>query len=118
MGDLASPPPELVDRLRRYQLGGLVAAGAFGGTHAPPPALGNALLLLPSGAPVVLTIDERWMRTDQPGGFRTPVSRLLASGELQLLERSRFQHRLTTGGRPVHYELLVATKDASPPRDG
>jgi hypothetical protein len=35
---------------------------------------------------------------------------MLASGELQLLERSSFRHRLTTGGEAVHYELLVAAK--------
>jgi len=48
------------------------------------------------------------MRTDGPGGFRTPVSELLASGELELIERVRFRHRLTTAGKPIHYELLVA----------
>jgi hypothetical protein len=110
VGDLADPGPELLARLRRHQPGGLVAAGAFGGTHVPPTALINALALLPSGAPVVFTIDERWMRTDAPGGFRTPVTQLLASGELQLLERSRFRHRLTTDGEPVTYELLAAAK--------
>jgi hypothetical protein len=108
IGDLAAPAPELLAQLRRYRPDGLVAAGAFGGTHAPAQALVSALALLPAGAPVVFTIDERWMRTDGPGGFRTPVARLLESGELQLLERSHFRHRVTTSGEPVYYELLVA----------
>ncbi|HEX4279627.1 MAG TPA: hypothetical protein VHZ27_02600, partial [Solirubrobacteraceae bacterium] len=68
----------------------------------------NALALLPAGAPVVFTIDERWMQSDGPGGFRTPVAQLLSSGRLRLLERSRFQHRLSTAGDPIHYELVVA----------
>ena len=50
------------------------------------------------------------MREDGPGGFRTSVTQLLASGELQLLDRSRFLHRLTTAGDPVDYELLVAAR--------
>jgi hypothetical protein len=108
VGDLADPSPELVARLRHHRPNGLIAAGAFGGTHAPATALLNALALLPAGAPVVFTIDEHWMRTDDPGGFRTPVSELLASGELELIERSRFRHRLTTAGKPVYYELLIA----------
>ncbi len=108
VGDLADPSPELVARLRHHRPNGLISAGAFGGTHAPATALVNALALLPAGAPVVFTIDERWMRTDGPGGFRTPVSELLASGELELVERSRFRHRLTTAGKPVYYELLIA----------
>jgi hypothetical protein len=115
VGDLADPGPELLAELRLHRPGGLVAAGAFGGTHVPGSGLVSALALLPLGAPVVFTIDEHWTRTDGPGGFRTLLTRLLASGELQLLERSRFQHRLTTAGEPVHYELLVAARGPSVP---
>jgi predicted TPR repeat methyltransferase len=107
VGDLADPAPELLDRLRHHRLGGLVSAGAFGGTHAPPAALLNALDLLPDGAPVVFTIDERWTATDEPGGFRSSVESLLESGRLELFERSRFLHRRTTAGAPVYYELFV-----------
>jgi hypothetical protein len=107
-GDLAAPTSELLARLRGHRLTALISAGAFGGTHAPPAALFNALALLPPGAPVVFTIDERWVQTDGPGGFRAPISRLLASGRLRLLRRSRFQHRLSTTGNPIHYELIVA----------
>jgi SAM-dependent methyltransferase len=108
VGDLADPSAELSARLRGHRLGALTAAGAFGGTHAPPRALSNALALLPSGAPVVFTIDRRWLHTDEPGGFRTPVAGLLGSGELSLLERTSFQHRVATTGTPIHYELIVA----------
>jgi hypothetical protein len=110
VGDLADPRPELLAQLRHHRPGGLVSAGAFGGTHVPATALVNALALLPAGAPVVFTIDERWMRTDGPGGFRTPVTQLLASGQLRLFERSHFRHRLTTSGSPIRYELLVAAR--------
>lgn len=110
VGNLAAPSPDFLARLRRHRLSGLISAGAFGGTHAPPAALLGALEFLPAGAPVVFTIDERWMLPDEPGGFRTLVTELLDSGELRLLERSRFRHRLSTSGRPIHYELIVASK--------
>ena len=110
VGDLADPSPELLARLRDHRPNGLISAGAFGGAHAPATALLNALALLPAGAPVVFTIDERWMRADGPGGFRTPVNELLASGELELIERAQFRHRLTTAGKPVDYELLIAAR--------
>jgi hypothetical protein len=110
VGNLADPGPELLAELRAQRPGGLIAAGAFGGTHMPGSGLVNALAPLPPGAPVVFTIAEDWTRSDGPGGFRTVLARLLASGELQLLERSRFQHRLTTAGEPVYYELVVAAK--------
>jgi SAM-dependent methyltransferase len=108
VGNLADPSAELCAALRGHRLDGLIAAGAFGGTHAPPRALSNALALLPSGAPVVFTIDRHWLATDDPGGFRTPMAGLLDSGELSLLERTSFEHRLTTTGTPIHYELIVA----------
>ncbi|MFJ1749345.1 hypothetical protein ACIOJD_24335 [Streptomyces sp. NPDC088116] len=97
----------LREELRPYALGGLVSAGAFGGTHATPKALDNALAVLPPGAPVAFTIDERWMDESDPDGFGAAVERLVADGELVVMERTRFQHRVTTTGEPIFYELVV-----------
>jgi hypothetical protein len=108
VGDLAAPSPGLLAGLRDHRPTALISAGAFGGTHAPPAALLNALALLSAGSPIVFTIDERWMQTDGAGGFRRAVSALLTSGRLRLLRRSRFQHRVSTTGNPIHYELVVA----------
>ncbi|MEU2622375.1 class I SAM-dependent methyltransferase [Streptomyces sp. NPDC007157] len=93
--------------LRPYAFGGLVSAGAFGGTHATPRALVNALAVLPPGAPVAFTIDERWMDEADQDGFGAAVERLVAGGDLVLLERTRFQHRVTTTGEPIFYQLVV-----------
>ena len=86
VGDLAAEPPDraLLDALRRRRPHALVAAGALGGTHMPPLALHRAAELLRPGAPVVFTIDERWTATDEPGGFRTPLARMFATGELEV----------------------------------
>ncbi len=114
VGDLAAPASGLLTHLRTHGPTGLISAGALGGTHAPPAALLRALELLPADAPVVLTIDERWMQADAP--FGVAVGRLLDSGQLRLLRRTRFQHRLTTTGAPIHYELLVATTERPLPK--
>jgi len=108
VGDLAAPGPELLTILERHRPTALISAGALGGTHASGSALTNALALLRTASPVVFTIDERWTRTDAPAGLRTLVTRLLATDQLRLLRRSRFQHRLSTSGNPIHYELIVA----------
>lgn len=98
----------LREALRPHGLGGLVSAGAFGGTHATPQALENALDLLPPGAPVAFTIDERWMDQSDPDGFGAAVERLeAAGGGLAVMERTRFQHRVTTTGEPIFYQLIV-----------
>jgi hypothetical protein len=108
VGDLAAPNSDLLDRLRRHRPTGLISAGAFGGTHAPPAALQNAISLLPTRAPVVFTIDERWTQTDEVGGFRGALAEWFGSDRLTPLSRSRFQHRVSTTGSPIHYELVVA----------
>jgi SAM-dependent methyltransferase len=107
VGDLASRDSELSAALRKHRLGGLVSAGAFGGTHAPPAALVNALAVLAPRAPVALTIDEQWMDTSDPDGFGCEIDRLVDQGDLDVAERTRFRHRITTGGEPIFYELLT-----------
>jgi SAM-dependent methyltransferase len=97
----------LREALRPYALGGLVSAGAFGGAHATPQALSNALAVLPSGAPVAFTIDERWMDASDPDGFGAAVEGLVAGGDLAVMERTPFQHRVTTTGEPISYQLVV-----------
>jgi hypothetical protein len=130
VGDLACPDSALLARLRASGLGGMVSAGAFGGgtspargssgryddqpsrAHGSPAVLVNVLGLLPAGAPVVFTIDERWMRGGEPDGFGPTVGRLVGEGRLGMLERSRFRHRVTTSGEPIYYELIVAATAA------
>ena len=95
------------EALRPHSFGGLVSAGAFGGTHATPQALENALAILLPGAPVAFTIDERWMDEADPDGFGAAVRRLVADGDLVVTERTRFLHRMTTTGQPIFYELIT-----------
>ena len=56
---------------------------------------------------MAFTIHEQFLQTDADGGFRSAVAELLSSGRLEQIERSRFHHRVTTTGEPIHYELLV-----------
>lgn len=100
----------LREELRPYEFGGLVSAGAFGGAHATPRALENALAILPPGAPVAFTIDERWMDESDPEGFGAAVERLVADGALMVTERTRFRHRVTTTGEPIYYQLVVGRR--------
>lgn len=107
VGDLSHPSEQLLAVITALSPTAITGAGAFGGTHAPPAALRVALELLPPGAPVAFTIDEKWTSTDGPGAFRTPLGELISSGALTVLERSRFQHRVSTSGTPICYELFV-----------
>ncbi|MGX9883594.1 methyltransferase domain-containing protein [Streptomyces sp. NPDC002276] len=108
IGDFQRDDDTLREALRPHAIGGLVSAGAFGGTHATPRALENALTLLPPGAPVAFTLDERWMDESDPEGFGAAVERLVAGGKLTVLERTRFRHRVTTTGEPIFYQLVMA----------
>ena len=97
----------LREALRPHEFTGLVSAGAFGGKHATPQALENALAVLPPGAPVVFTIDERWMDESDPDGFGAAIKRLADDRRLAVTERTRFRHRVMTSGEPIFYELVV-----------
>jgi len=114
VGDLAAPVPSLLEGLRAQRPDALVAAGAFGGTHMPASAFATALALLPDGAPAVFTIHEHWTATDGPGGFRGAIAELVDSERLRLLERSRFEHRITTSGEPIFYELFAGVTAITP----
>jgi hypothetical protein len=107
VADLAHPDKRVRADLLALRPNAMTAAGAFGGKHASADALRTALGLLPRGAPIAFTIDERWTSTDGPGAFKTPLADLVSSGALTLLERSRFKHRVTTAGDPLFYELFV-----------
>jgi SAM-dependent methyltransferase len=104
-GDIGS----LTAPLREHAPGGLISAGAFGGTHAPPAALLDALAILPAGAPVAITIHEQWLDPADPDGFGAAIERLVTQGDLAVIERTRFQHRITTTGEPIFYDLIVGT---------
>ncbi|MFI9380590.1 methyltransferase domain-containing protein [Kutzneria sp. NPDC052558] len=107
LGDLASTTDPLLPQLRAHHPTALISAGAFGGTHAPPAALLNALSLLPPNAPFALTIHEQWLDPSDQDGFGPAIADLLDRGDLVLTERTRFLHRLTTTGAPIFYELLA-----------
>jgi hypothetical protein len=47
------------------------------------------------------------MDPSDPDGFGFAVQRLIDQGELEVVERTRFKHRITTTGEPIFYELLV-----------
>jgi hypothetical protein len=107
VADLTRTNLRLLSDLKRLGASAMTGAGAFGGSHASADALRVALRLLPRGAPAAFTIDERWTSTDGPGAFRTSLAELISSESLILLERSRFEHRVTTAGVPLYYELFV-----------
>ena len=110
VGDLAALASGLLARLRAHGPTGLISAGALGGTHAPPVALLRALDLLPTGAPVVLTIDECWTQTDAPLGVA--VSRLLDSGQLRLCTAPACS---TGSPRPALRSITSCSSRPNPP---
>ena len=91
--------PDLIAELRRHRPGGLISAGAFGGTHAPASALLSALDLLETGSPG--GVHDRSVvdaTADAEGGFRraiTAARRLRPAGDPRAVElpASRHDHR-------------------------
>jgi len=47
------------------------------------------------------------MDPSDPDGFGATVQQLVADGGFEVLERTRFQHRVTTTGEPIFYQLVT-----------
>ncbi|HEY6399080.1 MAG TPA: hypothetical protein VIX82_16655 [Solirubrobacteraceae bacterium] len=55
-----------------------------------------------------MALEARKKRMNRRGISSAAIAQPLASGQLQLFAGSRFDHRRTSAGMPVHYELFVA----------
>jgi hypothetical protein len=92
-----------------------VAALGFG--DVPPLAFAEAFNLVGDGGAVAFNIKESFLEGTDSSGFSRLIARMLDEGVLQERSRERYQHRLATDGRPLHYWALDGTKRRDVPRD-
>jgi hypothetical protein len=100
---------------RRFNAMTCVAALGFG--DVPPLAFAEAFNLVGDGGAVAFNIKESFLEGTDSSGFSRLIARMLDEGVLQERSRERYQHRLATDGRPLHYWALDGTKRRDVPRD-
>jgi hypothetical protein len=108
--DLLQPSPEAARSLDSEPFDVLACVAALGFGDIPPPVFARGLELVRPGGWVALTIKESFLEADEPSGFARFLGDLERAGELEVLRRHRYLHRLTVAGEPLHYVAMVARK--------
>ena len=110
VGDLTEPTDEIREAFGRYRFGVLTTVAALGFGDVPPDAFAYAYQQLVVGGWLAFCIKEDFLEDDEPSGFNALVRDMLAEGELEVLARRRYRHRLSASGEPLHYVAMVARK--------
>lgn len=98
-------------KLAGYRLNCLICVAALGFGDIPPLAFATAYNLIEPGAWVAFNIKEAFLKQDDDSGFARLIRRMTAEGTLGIHKKVRFQHRIGTDRRPIHYFGIVGTKD-------
>lgn len=113
--DLCDLPEPVDKRLRAARLNTLVVVAALGFGDVPAAAFLRALDLIDTPGWLAFNIKEDFVQDRDDSGFARLLRRLRAGGVLRMQAYRRYRHRLSVGGRPLHYVAMVATKERDVP---
>jgi predicted TPR repeat methyltransferase len=114
--DLSALSPADRVELKSYGFNCLTCVAALGFGDVPPYVFAQAFNLLAPDGWLAFNLRERFLRDDDPAGFGALIARMLNEGVIELRARTRYTHRVSVSGQPLHYEALVATKRRELPR--
>lgn len=95
----------------------LTSVAALGFGDIPPQAFAAAYNLVVPGGWVAFTIKEDFLVERDGTGFSGLIARMQEAGLLDVQASRRYRHRLSVGGKPLHYVALVARKEVDVPRE-
>jgi 2-polyprenyl-3-methyl-5-hydroxy-6-metoxy-1,4-benzoquinol methylase len=103
--------------LAAYGFNALTCVAALGFGDIPPLAFANAFNLIAPGGWIAFNIKEDFLSDHDPSGFAGLIRAMLDDGALELHRQRRYQHRLSTGGKPLYYKAMVGRKLHDVPED-
>jgi SAM-dependent methyltransferase len=115
VADLTALPADQREVLAEHELNALTVVAALGFGDIPPVAFRTAYDLVADGGWVVLTIKDAFLAEEDTTGFGGMIAGAIAAGDLEVVRRERFQHRLATDSSPLLYDGIVARKRGSLP---
>lgn len=110
VADLTALPAARREVLVEHGLTALTVVAALGFGDIPPAAFRTAYDLVADGGWVVLTIKDAFLAAADTTGFGGMIAAAIAAGDLEVVRRERFQHRLATDASPLLYDGIVARK--------
>ena len=110
VGDLTDPTPAVSEAFGRYRFNVMTTVAALGFGDIPPEAFTYAYDRLLTGGWLAFCIKDDFLEDEEPSGFSALIRSLMESGELEVLARRHYRHRLSAKGEPLHYVAMVARK--------
>jgi predicted TPR repeat methyltransferase len=101
--------------LASYDFNALTCVAALGFGDIPVTVFVNAFNLIRPGGWIAFNIKEDFLTNGDHSGFSGLIQVLLNDGTLELRRRRRYQHRLATDQRPLHYVAIVGVKHRDVP---
>lgn len=108
--DLTELDRDTREELEEYDFNCLVCVAALGFGDIPADAFRAAYDLVGPGGWVAFNIRDQFLENGDASGFSRLLNKLFESGELKDHTRSRYQHRVSVNGDPLHYIAVVAQK--------
>ena len=96
--------------LAGYRFNTLTCVAALGFGDIPTRAFAAAYNLIRPGGWIAFNIKEGFLTNGHRAGFAGLIRTMLDDGTLELRQRRRYQHRLTTDRQPIHYVAMVGIK--------
>ena len=114
--DLTALPGDIRRDLQDHKLNTLVTVAALGFGDIPAQAFAEAFNLITDHGWVAFNIRDRFLE-EETSPFSRLIDRMLEEGVLERREETRYRHRLSVRGEPLHYVAMVAEKRGDVPRE-
>jgi predicted TPR repeat methyltransferase len=101
-------------RFETWNLNSLVTVAALGFGDIPAKAFVNAFNLVEEGGWVAFNIKDRFMSPDDETGYYGTIEAMIGES-LEVLQRTRYCHRLSVTGEPLHYYAIAGRKKMDVP---
>ncbi len=108
--DLTDLPEQDEEKLRKHRFNCLCTVAALGFGDMPSKAFLKSLDLICTPGWMTFNIKEAFLNNEDKTGFCKLIQDLSNEGVIQIQAYRRYQHRLSTNGKPLHYLAMVAKK--------
>jgi len=108
--DLLSPPGDVRRDLERTRFGAMTSVAALGFGDVPPEVFETACGFVEDGGWIAFTIKQDFLDEADESGFEELLADMLETDGIDERGRRRYQHRLDSHGKPLHYVAIVGVK--------
>jgi len=115
--DLTALSVDSIATFDRHTLNCLTCIAALGFGDIPPEVFAAAYNHITKDGWIAFTIKPDFLVEADPSGFSKLIRRMLAEGNLEIIKREKYLHRVSTGGEKLHYEAFIGCKKADIPAD-